>query len=69
MTEIENIKKGSEGSTWNNHEHHILQACEELHENVVLTEATWQALSETFNDKQMLDLIFTIGQYRMWQEL
>ena len=65
MTEIENIKKGSEGSTWNNHERHILQACEELHENVVLTEATWQALSETFNDKQMLDLIFTIGQYRM----
>ena len=65
MTEIENIKKGSENSTWNNHERHILQACEELHENVVLTEATWQALSETFNDKQMLDLIFTIGQYRM----
>ena len=47
------------------HEHYILKACEELHENVILTEETWNGLSETLNSEQLLDLIFTVGQYRM----
>ena len=65
MEEIEHIKEGSKGGAWTDHERHILTACEELHENVVLTEQTWCGLAETLDNQQMLDLIFTVGQYRM----
>jgi len=65
MKEINNIKDGSQTGSWSKHEHYILKACEELHENVILTEETWNGLSETLNSEQLLDLIFTVGQYRM----
>ena len=65
IDEIEHIKEGSKGGSWTDHERHILTACEELHENVVLTEQTWTGLAETLDNQQMLDLIFTVGQYRM----
>ena len=65
MEEITSIKDGSQTGAWSRHERYILKACEELHEKVVLTDETWNGLAETLNSRQMLDLIFTIGQYRM----
>ena len=64
MSEVDSIKNGSQSGSWKNHERFILSACEELHENVVLTNETWEGLATTLSDHQMLDLIFTIGQYR-----
>ena len=65
MEEVSDIKGGSQNEVWNRHERFILRACEELHKNAVLSDTTWDGLAETLNDQQMLDLIFTIGQYRM----
>ena len=65
MDEINAIKDGSAAGDWTDHERLILKACEELHENVVLTDNTWNGLSKTLNTQQLIDLIFTVGQYRM----
>lgn len=65
MDEIEAIRQGADYGSWNDHERMILRACDELHENVVLTDDTWDGLAATYSTQQMMDLIFTIGQYRM----
>jgi alkylhydroperoxidase family enzyme len=42
-----------------------LQATDELHRNQRITEATWSALAEHYNEQQMMDLVFAVGQYTM----
>ena len=31
----------------------------------MITDATWQALSERYDTKQLMDLVFTVGQYNL----
>jgi AhpD family alkylhydroperoxidase len=42
-----------------------LRAVDELEESARLSDTTWAALSEHFDEKQRMDLIFTVGSYRM----
>ncbi len=66
MDEINAIKEGSEGpGHWTEHERNILKACEELHDQVFVSDETWEGLSNSLTTQQILDLIFTCGQYRM----
>jgi hypothetical protein len=41
----------------------VVTAVDELRERDTLTDATWQALSEAFDERQRMDLVFTIGCY------
>jgi AhpD family alkylhydroperoxidase len=41
----------------------ILAAVDELEENSNISDATWAALSEHFDERQRMDLVFTIGSY------
>ena len=43
----------------------ILRACDELHKDVFISDEVWEGLTETYSTEQMMDLIFTCGQYRM----
>jgi 4-carboxymuconolactone decarboxylase len=43
----------------------ILTAVDELVENTEMSDATWAALGEKFDTKQLMDLVFTIGGYHM----
>jgi 4-carboxymuconolactone decarboxylase len=43
----------------------LLHAVDELYRDDVLSEATWNALSATLDTKQLLDVLITIGGYRM----
>lgn len=63
--EIEAIKTGAEDPVWNEHESYILKAADELHTDVHISDETWAGLTRTYGTQQMLDLIFTCGQYRM----
>jgi len=62
--EIENIKQGSQAD-WSTHEALIITAADELHSDAFITDDTWAGLKETYSDQQMMDLVFTIGQYNM----
>ncbi len=62
--EIHHIKQGA-GAGWTGHEQAIMQACDELYENSVISDATWQRLAQHYNTQQMMDLVFTIGQYNL----
>jgi alkylhydroperoxidase family enzyme len=43
----------------------LLQATDELHADAHITDATWQALSALLTPQQMMDLVFTVGQYNL----
>lgn len=43
----------------------ILTAVDELVEQTEISDATWAALGEKFDTKQLMDFVFTIGGYHM----
>jgi len=62
--EIENIKQGPKAG-WNEHEAALLQAADDLFNDSVVSDATWATLSKKYSTQQMLDVVFTIGQYNL----
>jgi alkylhydroperoxidase family enzyme len=43
----------------------LLQAADELHSDAFVSDATWSGLSEHYSKQQLLDLLFTVGQYTL----
>jgi alkylhydroperoxidase family enzyme len=41
----------------------ILRAVDELQDKSVISDATWATLSERLDERQRMDLVFTIGCY------
>ena len=62
--DIEQIKRGPQVG-WNRHEAALVQAADDLHEHSVVSDATWKALAESYSTEQMMDAVFTVGQYNM----
>ncbi len=63
--EIEQIKTGEQADCWSAHDQLLLRATDELHSDAFITDDTWAGLTQTYNEQQMMDLVFTIGQYNM----
>jgi 4-carboxymuconolactone decarboxylase len=62
--EIERIKQGPKAG-WNEHEAALLQAADDLFENSVVSDTTWATLAKKYSIEQMIDMVFTIGQYNL----
>ena len=43
----------------------LMRAVDELHRDYVVSDATWGELAKAFDSKQLLDILTTIGGYRM----
>ena len=54
---------GSEGLA--QHDDLLLRAVDELHARSRLSDETWQELAAIFDRHQLMDLVFTVGQYSM----
>jgi len=63
--EIGRIKEGPDAAGWNDFDRALLRAVDELHEHAFISDATWQALGERYDAQQLIDLIFTVGQYNL----
>jgi alkylhydroperoxidase family enzyme len=63
--ELARIARGPEAPGWSPADAALLRAADELHRDQHISDATWARLRERFDDRQMLDIIFTIGQYTM----
>jgi alkylhydroperoxidase family enzyme len=62
--EIDRITKGPKAG-WDRHEAALLQAADDLRERSVVSDETWKQLSERYSVEQMMDAVFTIGQYNL----
>ncbi len=63
--DIARIPRGAAATGWNEKDRLLMAAVQELHEDYFISDATWQGLSRIFNTKQMIDLIFTVGNYHL----
>lgn len=63
--ELERIARGPSAPEWSERDRTLLRAADELHGRQRISDATWAALSKDWNDKQLMDLVFTVGQYTM----
>jgi 4-carboxymuconolactone decarboxylase len=61
--EIEAVKEGPMASVWSPLESAILRAVDELHADAFVGDATWDALSAGLDERQLMDLVFTVGAY------
>lgn len=50
---------------WSEGDRTLLVAVDELHDDQCITDQTWAALGQRWDDQQLLDLIFTVGQYTL----
>jgi 4-carboxymuconolactone decarboxylase len=62
--DIENVKKGPKGS-WSAHEAALIQAADDLFEDSVVGDATWAGLAKSYSTEQLMDVVFTVGQYNL----
>ena len=63
--DIRRIAAGPDAPGWDAFEAMLLRAVDELNVNTCIGDATWNALSARYGTQQLLDLIFTAGQYKM----
>ena len=67
LEEIAAICDGAESPVWDGKEadRAVLSAVDELYRNSRIGDATWATLSRHYDKHQLMDLVFTIGNYVM----
>ncbi|MDD9940045.1 MAG: carboxymuconolactone decarboxylase family protein [Myxococcales bacterium] len=55
----------ADASAWSGDDALLVRATDELIDDKRIGEATWQALRERFDERQLIDIIFTVGQYTL----
>lgn len=63
--EIERVAEGPDAAGWDPFEATLLRAVDELHDDAMITDPTWKALSARYDTQQLMDLVFTVGQYNL----
>lgn len=63
--EIERVPDGPDHPGWPPGDALLLRAADELHADAFITDDTWQALAERYNTRQLMDIVFTVGQYNL----
>jgi 4-carboxymuconolactone decarboxylase len=61
--EVQRTKLAVDGGGWGDHDAALLNAADELHDDASISDTTWRTLASRLSDQQMLDVIFTVGNY------
>ena len=63
--EIDRIKAGPNARGWSEADKLLLQATDELRKDAFITDATWNGLCQYFDTRQLMDVVFAVGQYNL----
>jgi alkylhydroperoxidase family enzyme len=63
--EIERVMAGPEAPGWSDADADLLRAADELHREQRITDVTWATLATRWNTQQLMDIVFTVGQYTL----
>jgi 4-carboxymuconolactone decarboxylase len=61
--ELTGIKRGPDWEAWSESDRLLLRAADELHRTQFVADDTWNALSQRWNERQRMDLVFVVGNY------
>jgi alkylhydroperoxidase family enzyme len=59
------VTLGPDAAGWGDREIAVLRATDELVNDAFIGDETWKALNSFFNKEQLMDLVFTVGQYNL----
>lgn len=62
---IDRVVDGPEADGWSESEAALLRAADELHADAKISDDTWSALAESYEEKQLIEIPMLIGQYHM----
>jgi alkylhydroperoxidase family enzyme len=63
--DVARIKEGPRAAGWSEKEAALIQAVDDLYENSVVSDATWAILAGSYSCEQLIDAVFTVGQYNL----
>jgi alkylhydroperoxidase family enzyme len=63
--EIERLKYSTDATGWTEAESALLRAVDDLHGDQFIGEETWQLLGKHYDTRQIIDLVFAVGQYTL----
>lgn len=63
--EIVRVSEGPDASGWSEADAALLRAADELHRDDSLSDVTYAALAARYDEQQLLDVVFTVGQYHI----
>lgn len=61
--DTDRVRAGPEAEGWTVHETAILRAVDELFARQMISDGTWAALAQTWNEAQLIELPCLVGQY------
>ena len=63
--EIARIATGPGASGWSEEHRAVLRAADELRREAFITDRTWETLARSYNARQLIEIVFTVGGYTM----
>ena len=63
--DIRRLMDGPKAAGWSEKEAALLQVADDLFENSVVSDETWEILSKHYTTEQLMDAVFTVGQYNL----
>lgn len=63
--EIRRLGAGSNAAGWSVDDAALVQATDELLDDKFIGEATWSALGTRWGQQELMDIVFTVGQYAL----
>lgn len=63
--EIARVADGPDAPGWSPLEAAAIRAADDLYDHDTVAPATWSALARHLDERQILDLVFTVGQYTL----
>ena len=64
-TEILRITQGLGAAGWSSFDRTLLRAVDELRRDAEISDTTWNELAARYDTKQLMDVVFTVGQYNL----
>jgi len=62
---IDRVAAGPDADGWTDTEAALLRAADELHAGSTITDGTWATLTQTYDEKQLIEITMIVGQYHM----
>jgi alkylhydroperoxidase family enzyme len=62
-SEIERVIEGPGAADWSPFESALLAAADQLIADARIDDDTWSALAQVYDERQLMDLVFTVGAY------